>query len=648
MESLIFNIPERLMFSIGWTIFHSLWIGALISLLLFFVLSIKKEEKASSRYNISLVSLIVFFFAVIFTFGLTYISAGNISFDSFELLKGINSQFGEINMLRNDVNTHQEYLATNLVESLESFLNNNYLAITLLWLAGLLVMGIRFCGGLALIAKLKKNSKAPETNKVDLIADKLKIKLGINKCIKIVESSSARVPMVIGAIKPYIIMPFGLLSGIPINQLEAIIAHELAHIRRNDFLINILQSLVEIILFYHPATWWISSVIRSEREICCDNIAIANSGDKLIYIKALLSIGEKCSSSSLPAVAMSGSDPGLLKRIKRITKMKRMGFNKSEKLISAIMSLVLVTGLFIITGFSSDAESEIITPGVVLVEDIYNPNSELITEISSPLLLSKKIQVQDTLLLNGTIHTSYVDKADNNEKDVEMTFKDGELTKLIIDGLTIAKSDYPEYKSLIEDTKADMAEAIEEIEEAAVEIEEAMDEIEEIDLVEIEEDMIEAIKEIEEIDFEEMELEMHEALIEIEELDVENMLEEIELSLEKIEEIDFEFELEQVMENIQDIDLSIIRENMEKAGENIRSIDIEEIRRNFEKSLEDINGFDKEKTRKEMEKTLKKLEKSLEDIKIDLRESKAKHKKEIEKHKKELEKQLIALQEKNL
>ena len=106
----------------------------------------------------------------------------------------------------------------------------------------------------------------------------LQTKLQMNRSVALLESCLAEVPVVIGYIRPVILMPIGLLAGLPAGQVEAILLHELAHIRRYDYLVNLAQVFVEGILFYHPAVWWISGVMRAERENCCDDAVISITG----------------------------------------------------------------------------------------------------------------------------------------------------------------------------------------------------------------------------------------------------------------------------------------------------------------------------------------------------------------------------------
>ena len=126
------------------------------------------------------------------------------------------------------------------------------------------------------------------------------------------ESTLVEVPMVIGWLRPVILLPVAATTGLSSEQLEAILAHELAHVARRDYLVNLLQSVVETLLFYHPAVWWVSNQIRVEREHCCDDIAVAVSGNVLVYARALTELEELRGRSPAPSLALGG-DGGALR-----------------------------------------------------------------------------------------------------------------------------------------------------------------------------------------------------------------------------------------------------------------------------------------------------------------------------------------------
>src|SRR5947207_1326915 len=112
-------------------------------------------------------------------------------------------------------------------------------------------------------------------------------RIGISRPVRLLVSAVVQVPTVVGWIRPVVLMPIGALTGLPSEQVEALLLHELTHIRRHDYLVNILQGIAEALLFYHPAVWWVSGHIRTERELCCDDLAVSVSGDALTYARAL-------------------------------------------------------------------------------------------------------------------------------------------------------------------------------------------------------------------------------------------------------------------------------------------------------------------------------------------------------------------------
>src|SRR5262249_52370130 len=138
----------------------------------------------------------------------------------------------------------------------------------------------------------------------------------LRRKVDVVQSALARVPMVVGLLRPTILLPVEIVTGLSPGHLEAILAHELAHIRRHDFAVNLLQSVVESLFFYHPAVWLLSQRLRAERENCCDDLAAAQVGSRADYGRALLALDEVRDRS--PALALGATGDSLLRRIQRL------------------------------------------------------------------------------------------------------------------------------------------------------------------------------------------------------------------------------------------------------------------------------------------------------------------------------------------
>ena len=189
-----------------------------------------------------------------------------------------------------------------------------------LWMAG--ALAVYLYQGAAWISSrqlLRRGVCAPAASwRIKL--DTLRERLGLKRAVQLLESSLVDVPVVLGYIKPVILIPAGLLAGLPAAHIEAILLHELAHVRRFDYLANLLQRAVEGLLFYHPAVWWTSAVIRREREHCCDDIAVNAMGDRHSYASALAAL-EESRVRLEPALAATGGN--LMTRIRRLLAPER-------------------------------------------------------------------------------------------------------------------------------------------------------------------------------------------------------------------------------------------------------------------------------------------------------------------------------------
>ncbi|HEY0512218.1 MAG TPA: M56 family metallopeptidase [Thermoanaerobaculia bacterium] len=184
-----------------------------------------------------------------------------------------------------------------------------------LWLAGVAALSLYHLGGWSRVRRLPRQER-PAGEELQALARTLGRRLGIARAVALLESAAVSVPMVVGWLRPVVLVPASALAGLSPRQLEAILAHELAHVRRHDYLINLLQTVVETLLFYHPAVWWVSAQVRRERENCCDDLAVAVCGDRLGYARALADLeGLRAPASSLILAASGGS---LVERIRRL------------------------------------------------------------------------------------------------------------------------------------------------------------------------------------------------------------------------------------------------------------------------------------------------------------------------------------------
>jgi TonB-dependent SusC/RagA subfamily outer membrane receptor len=312
METLISsNLTE----AISWTILHSVWQGTLVSLFLMLCMKLMKNNIATQRYFMALSAL----FSILLMSVITFISVyrpesqtvANPDLSELVLLNFATFQASE--------KTWEDYLSQGI-----QFANTYASQISLLWIIGVTLLSIRFLVNLFYVHQLKTYKVKPASVEWEGRLKAIAQKINIHRQIKLVESALVEVPTVVGWLKPAILFPLGMFTALPPHEIESILAHELAHIRRNDFIINILQSIVEIVFFYHPAVWYISKHIENERENCCDDVAVAVTGDSLTYIKALTNLATLKVSHLSPALAITGKNGGLLQRVNRIARNAKL------------------------------------------------------------------------------------------------------------------------------------------------------------------------------------------------------------------------------------------------------------------------------------------------------------------------------------
>ena len=174
------------------------------------------------------------------------------------------------------------------------------------WMLGVALLSFRLLLGWRVVQRIKRRGTTLASDTWQLRCRQLAARLKIRRPVKLVESVLVEVPTLIGWLRPMILLPVSTLAGLEPSQLEAILAHELAHIRRHDYLVNLIQTALETLLFYHPAVWWVSRQIRHEREHCCDDIAVEICGSGIVYARALAEMETLRSSPRLTLAATDG------------------------------------------------------------------------------------------------------------------------------------------------------------------------------------------------------------------------------------------------------------------------------------------------------------------------------------------------------
>ncbi len=336
MKSLQNIIPTHIVEAIGGSLMHSLWQIAALALLLIVALAIVPQRAAKIRYWFAIGTMALMLAIPFATFGFLYEAPAQIASSNAE-----NVNFAAFTAPIHVTKTQAAPIG--LSEQVSNFFTQNAHILLGIWLIGVFALTLRFLGSCWQVRRLRKVDV--EDVSQDLAARFIQLlnKVGIKRQVNLRFSKLVDTPMVLGAMKPVILLPMGLLSGLSMEQVECILIHELGHVRRWDYLVNILQSIAEIILFYHPATWWITRTIRQERENCCDELVVELKENKVQYARALLNLEVMRTQPKL-AVASQGGD--LMSRIQRITGAvvpKKRRFHARGLLFGLITFLCIAT-----------------------------------------------------------------------------------------------------------------------------------------------------------------------------------------------------------------------------------------------------------------------------------------------------------------
>ncbi|MCB9915027.1 MAG: M56 family metallopeptidase [Planctomycetes bacterium] len=308
--------------TLAWTLIHFLWQGALVALVLWLGLAALGGATARVRYLVRCAALIAMAVAPVVTFA---------------WLWGDAPALPELPVVTTAAGLALPESAEDAVQSLWS---QPLAWVVLVWCVGAALCVLRFGGGLLQVVRLRRKNVG-----IDLAPrwqrrfDALAREFGVRATARVVESAAVCVPAVIGCLKPVVLLPARLFSGLSDEQIEALIAHELAHVVRHDYLVNIAQSIVEALLFYHPAVWWVSRGIRVEREYCCDDLAVAATRNGLSYAHALATL--EAWRGAQPQLGVSTLGGSLLSRIQRLVGLE------PERPRRALRPAHAVAGLFV-------------------------------------------------------------------------------------------------------------------------------------------------------------------------------------------------------------------------------------------------------------------------------------------------------------
>lgn len=249
------------------------------------------------------------------------------------------------------------------------------------WSVGVVLLSMRLLYGLLAAERLKRRGVQPIEQSLQKTARRIQRQLAIWQEVPVLVSKYVNVPTLLGYFKPVILMPTSAMLGLTPQQFEAILAHELSHVARHDYLTNVLQCVVETLLFYHPAVWWMSRRLRHERELCCDDMATAICDDRRVYAQAIYILAQARNESVVPALAATGSP--LVQRIKRLAERDTKKSNQSSGWLAALVMITAVSllGLGLQATVAATEESasrmELHTPGGIVDIEMFDSRVEI-------------------------------------------------------------------------------------------------------------------------------------------------------------------------------------------------------------------------------------------------------------------------------
>ncbi len=340
--------------SLALTLIHFIWQGCLVALALKVALTITSQKNPQLRYAFASIAMLSCLALPVITFAVIYQPNNIGSSYTSQLIPLLNSA-------STSLQSNNSYWSTSFIELLPY--------ISVLWLAIVMLLALKLIIEVFTVNQLPKQSVIPADAKLSARFNQLVEKMQLSTTPRLLISLKIDVPMAIGWLKPVILLPASMLSGLTSSQLEMLILHELAHIRRHDYLVNFIQTLVALLLFFHPAVQWVSKQMRNEREYCSDDIAVQYCGDAIAYAHTLADTAAICSKHrhhTIPSMAMAASGGDLKQRVVRLVDHHCTPSNDVGKWLAATTVIISILAFssqqFLAPGlFDMGAAKQVIT-----------------------------------------------------------------------------------------------------------------------------------------------------------------------------------------------------------------------------------------------------------------------------------------------
>jgi len=416
--------------SLGWALVHAVWQITALALLVALVLP--RQKSAHVRYWLAFSGLFSSFGVFLATF--TWVFSSKFSADS-------TVEAGVQNVFLPSVNL--PVAASSYLETLNTWLEEHTSVVVLCWLLGFALSLFRLLGGVYYLHRLQRNSCSPTADYWQEKMVAMGRQLGLERPVRLLESVLVRSPMALGYFKPIIFFPLGLWNHLSPAEVEAILAHELAHIARRDWLFNLFQAFIETLFYFHPAIWWMSSVVRAERENCCDDTAVQLTGNRVMLAKALLHLQQLYTKNSVPVLALGAKGrTHFFRRFSLLTRIQRILNQPSPQkllIMEKFVTTVFLLGILALVGVRANGFPQLEAFKTALSETSFGWLADLpevtiaADSVPKPARRVQKITREE------------------DGKRVEMEVKDGEVTRLNIDGKEIPANEITQHRALTND-----------------------------------------------------------------------------------------------------------------------------------------------------------------------------------------------------
>ena len=403
METTTYNLIQAL----GWSILHSIWLGAICYILVNIIKLINPKQSAAAKYNTAFLLQVSIFLGFMISFLFYY--------SKYKAMQNLYQA------------TPPEMIpAINFQEGSPFSLERMFPYLVAAYLIGFITQVLILCNSYLKLRQLKYTGLDSIPKEWNLLFNKSKESLQISKRVSIFLSKHISVPLTVGFLKPFVLFPIAFVNNLNTKQVEAIILHELAHIKRQDYLFNLLKVVMETILFFNPFVWALSKMIEKERENACDDMVLKQISTPIHYAKALVEL-EELRLKNTPALSMAatGNKNHLFQRIKRITNMETNHRNVKQQLLAVLASSVAMISLaMLIPAQQSVAEEiELIEPTVPAPHAALKPiPAEVCLDTIKPVNAVNKITINSREIVDTTELPAHVRKTmkemEKNSKEI--------------------------------------------------------------------------------------------------------------------------------------------------------------------------------------------------------------------------------------